>query len=1020
MAKHVILESYAFTPSTNTIVVTGKYIRREQLLLITNVTRGTVIYNFSDPSLGASSYTNSINSTTGLETTTIVTAYNTATMTSTDKLAIMVEETYSEMVPAETYMDPIGKFRVSQPQSLIDTDFEYGLQTTKWESINLLNNRPTCFYDPTQPIPIATMTSSTNTVTVVATQYTSSATGVVATTNVTQVQGITSTASLYPGMFIQKVSGTGAFGGICQILSVDSATQITIMSQSANTTGTLVFSAYLPTAGQPFFIQGSLDMANADGWWICASSTASTATFTYTTLVNPTMIGGTLLDATKTYAFIGSFYTGANIPAGASAFSAISGSSCTVTTTNAHGLQPGNHVFLTGVGTVTALNNVVIQIVSTPTNNTFTFATSASGTPTSTSNATFYPRPTGYVVHRAWDGGVQFSNAYSTHGYQVIRQTRRYFRYQSGKGIQFSTGSILKPMIWQDNITSSGTTVTVTCKFPHGLSVGAQVQVSGATQTAYNGIFTVVSTPSLLQFTYTALTTPTSTPAAGFPIYISPYSWYGARNRIGMFDNQNGMFYEYDGQNLYAVKRSSTYQLSGSIAVSAGSQAVTGTNTLFTSQLAPMDNIVIRGMTYLVQSIISDTSMIIYPEYRGAVNMTNAIVSKTIDSKFIQSSWNIDKCDGTGASGFNIDLTKMQMFYMDYSWYGAGEVRFGFRNNRGEVMYVHRIPNNNLNYLAWMRSGNMCGRYETNTITYNTYLTATLASSATVGATISGADFSIWPSSGTCFLVQSGATGANIEYITYSARTNTTLTINARAQTGGQGAAQTFTYSATAPILIALYSPQVASTINHWGSSVMMDGRYDDDKSLVFNVGMNQAQALSNLALGTRYAMISLRVSPSTDSSLTGLLGSREIINRMQLVLRQMDAYTTATFRIDIILNGFPSSGAFAPCGGSSLSQYCIHASGTTIAGGESIFSFFTTNAGVTSQDLSLVRDIGTSILSGGNSLTVPTYSGSVPTPIQAAGRYPDGPDIITICCSAVSSATNSINARISWTEAQA
>ena len=154
--------------------------------------------------------------------------------------------------------------------------------------------------------------------------------------------------------------------------------------------------------------------------------------------------------------------------------------------------------------------------------------------------------------------------------------------------------------------SSSGTTVTVTCKFPHGLSTNAQIQVTGAQQTAYNGIFTVASTPTTLSFTYTATTTPTSTPATGFPIYISPYSWYGARNRIGMFDSQNGMFYEYDGQTLYAVKRSSTYQLSGSIAVNAGAQAVTGTSTLFTTQLAPMDNIVIRGMTYTVLSIRSE------------------------------------------------------------------------------------------------------------------------------------------------------------------------------------------------------------------------------------------------------------------------------------------------------------------------------------------------------------------------------------------------------------------------------
>ena len=60
--KHVIIEQYAFTPNTKTVVVTGKNIRPEQLLLITNVTRGTVLYNFSDPSLGAT-ITNTVSNT---------------------------------------------------------------------------------------------------------------------------------------------------------------------------------------------------------------------------------------------------------------------------------------------------------------------------------------------------------------------------------------------------------------------------------------------------------------------------------------------------------------------------------------------------------------------------------------------------------------------------------------------------------------------------------------------------------------------------------------------------------------------------------------------------------------------------------------------------------------------------------------------------------------------------------------------------------------------------------------------
>jgi hypothetical protein len=43
------------------------------------------------------------------------------------------------------FVDPVTKLRVSQPENLIDTDFEYGLQPTKWETVELINNTPSFF-----------------------------------------------------------------------------------------------------------------------------------------------------------------------------------------------------------------------------------------------------------------------------------------------------------------------------------------------------------------------------------------------------------------------------------------------------------------------------------------------------------------------------------------------------------------------------------------------------------------------------------------------------------------------------------------------------------------------------------------------------------------------------------------------------------------------------------------------------------------------------------------------------------
>ena len=56
-----------------------------------------------------------------------------------------VAGTGGEIIFPKEYVDPVTKFRVSQPENLIDTDFEYGLQPTKWETVELINNTPSFF-----------------------------------------------------------------------------------------------------------------------------------------------------------------------------------------------------------------------------------------------------------------------------------------------------------------------------------------------------------------------------------------------------------------------------------------------------------------------------------------------------------------------------------------------------------------------------------------------------------------------------------------------------------------------------------------------------------------------------------------------------------------------------------------------------------------------------------------------------------------------------------------------------------
>jgi len=1064
MARKVLLDTYyTFVPATKTIVI-PRGITRERFVLITDVTTNQVLYNFSDSSLGFASHSVAIDGA-GNTYTTVVLSYNTASLSSTDKLQILVDEYDESFKPSEVYTDPVNKFRVSQPQALIDTDFEYSTQSTKWESLGLSNNKPFAYYNTNSPITI---------------------TGVIATSGSRSITVTTTTP---------------------------------------------------PAAGSAVFIVDTL-FGGADGLFIVDSISVGVS-FTYT--ARSAFIGttGSIFVPGTTAVYTGSIFSNAAIAMSSVGFS---GNLINVVTSIPHGLAVGNEIALAGTAQANANGSWVVATVA----NSSSFSYYSTATPGGAiTGGSLYVRPQGQFLHRAYDGGVQFSTFTSSHNEQIIRQTRRYFRYQSGKGIQMSTGSIVKPNLQVDSITSSGTTVTITTKFAQFVQPGLTIAVSGCNEPAYNGNFTVVQSIDRYRFTYTALTTPSSATATGL-FNVSVTSWTGAQVRLGMFDGQNGLFFEFDGQQLYAVRRSSTYQIGALGNVSVGGAVVTaatnnGATPTFARQLAPNDWITIKGMTYRVMDILSDTVFTITPAYRGLSSANLAVITKTIDTRIPQSQWNIDRVDGTGPSGYRVDLARMQMFYLDYSWYGAGFIRWGFRGATGDVIYCHKLINNNINYEAYMRSGNLPARYEVNTLSKYAILASSLGSG---DSSISVSDYNEFPTAGLIwvhnaaqseFIQYTGkgatasllfsltpgsvtATGTNTtgvavgQYISgngiatgttvQAVTTNTSITLSQPATFGGfqtlnfgptltgltrgspgvtqtvvqtansavvttsntvnvrvgqyvvgtgipadtfvanvvanssitltegatssttqamifgtmgTGGPQSFTYSATAPVAIELHSPSFSPTISHWGTSVIMDGRYDDDKSFVFTQGMTSTLAFTSAGGGKTAALMSFRIAPSVSSGIPGgTLGSREIINRMQMVLRQLDLFSSGQFLVTLVLNGTPNiaTPSWTNVGGSSLAQYINHTAVTTVSGGETIYGFYLDTAGganytTTQQELSLVRDLGSSILGGGQSAANTAF-------------YPDGPDVVTIVAQNIGTTTASCAARLSWTEAQA
>jgi hypothetical protein len=68
-----------------------------------------------------------------------------------------------------------------------------------------------------------------------------------------------------------------------------------------------------------------------------------------------------------------------------------------------------------------------------------------------------------------------------------------------------------------------------------------------------------------------------------------------------------------------------------------------------------------------------------------------------------RSEWNGDKLDGTSSSGITADPTKIQLVNIEYEWYGAGQVKFGWVID-GATHVVHTHKNANRYDRPWART----------------------------------------------------------------------------------------------------------------------------------------------------------------------------------------------------------------------------------------------------------------------------------------------------------------------------
>lgn len=82
-----------------------------------------------------------------------------------------------------------------------------------------------------------------------------------------------------------------------------------------------------------------------------------------------------------------------------------------------------------------------------------------------------------------------------------------------------------------------------------------------------------------------------------------------------------------------------------------------------------------------------------------------------VNTPVLQSDWNGDKLDGTGASGLTLDITKAQILWMDLEWLGVGSVRVGFVIN-GQFIVCHTFNHANIIASTYITTASLPLRYE--------------------------------------------------------------------------------------------------------------------------------------------------------------------------------------------------------------------------------------------------------------------------------------------------------------------
>lgn len=212
----------------------------------------------------------------------------------------------------------------------------------------------------------------------------------------------------------------------------------------------------------------------------------------------------------------------------------------------------------------------------------------------------------------------------------------------------------------------------------------------------------------------------TSADAFGRARTSEPHTLFDSQNRYA----KNDLFSESTatGGAVSYLTNESTVQMTTT--TSSGSEVIRESKRVFPYQpgksLLVMNTFVMSAPQTNLRCRVgyfSTQNGVFFERTNSTVNIVRRsyVTGSVVDTAVAQSNWNGDKLDGTGPSGYTLDTTKAQIFWMDFEWLGVGSVRCGFVIN-GQFIVAHTFNHANTLSTVYMTTAILPVRYEiTNT-----------------------------------------------------------------------------------------------------------------------------------------------------------------------------------------------------------------------------------------------------------------------------------------------------------------